>query len=103
MEHKTERKCETIYKKECKPVQKPLEKTICETGKNQQCRAIPVRQCHTTYSTISKTIQHRQILQTRAAKNFRSCQWGAEWTVPRAQTLLLFLLLPLLKPHKGLT
>ena len=60
MEHKTERKCDNLYKKEYKPVQKSLEKTICETVKSQQCRAIPVKQCHTMYSTISKTIQHRQ-------------------------------------------
>ena len=60
MEQKIDWRCDTLYKKECKPVPKSLGKTICEIVKNQQCRAIPVKQCHTTYSTISKTIQHRQ-------------------------------------------
>ena len=62
VEQKTERKCNTLYKKECKPVQKSLQRTrydnICV--KNQQYKTIPMKQYHTVYSTINKTIQYGQ-------------------------------------------
>ena len=56
MEHKTERKCKTVYKKECHPVQRQLQKTVYK----EQCKDLLDKHCTTVYDNKCNTKQERQ-------------------------------------------
>ena len=56
LEHKTERKCNTVCKKECHPVQKLLQKTHYE----DQCKDLLDEHCTTVYENKCNTKQERE-------------------------------------------
>jgi len=56
VEQKTERKCNTLFKKECKPVQKSLQKTIYE----DKCKTVNDENCVTVYDPKCEVKQQAQ-------------------------------------------